>query len=187
VRHKLQQTSSNYYPGIVKLIQQLQYKGPQLPTYYDYSSLGEHDAYGGITQSPQPYPQQGYIPPSQLLNAQGLLVGNDYSSHHHGRATGTGLIPIPFWIIVHFSIPCSITQNRMGTRLHNRMSSLFKYTPHFLDRISTLVLFLPRPQNCARKSLCNLRTLKSCCVNIPSSLWTLDTFIAPQLLPAFQI
>jgi hypothetical protein len=28
-----------------------------------------------------------------------------------------------------------------------------------------LVLFLPRPQNHARKSLCNLRTLKSCRVD----------------------
>ena len=124
---------------LVKLVQQLQYKGPQ-PTHYDYSSSGEHNAYGGITQRPQLYPQQGYIPPSQLLNAG---LGNDYSGHHHGGATGTGLVPIPFWIIIRFSIPCSITQNRMGTRLCNRMSSLFKYTPHFLDHISTFTLFIP--------------------------------------------
>jgi len=78
--------------------------------------------------------------PSQLLNAG---LGNDYSGHHHGGATDTGLVPIPFWIIIRFSIPCSITQNRMGTRLRNRMSSLFKYTPHFLDRISTFTLFIP--------------------------------------------
>ena len=34
-----------------------------------------------IQSPPQPYPRQGYIPLSQLLNAD---VGNDYSGYHYG-------------------------------------------------------------------------------------------------------
>lgn len=93
-----QYSSDNYYPGgyassnsYNNYQQQHQQRPPQYqqPQYqqhpahstYDYSSSVEHDASGGITQSPQPYPQQGYIPPSQLLKAG---VGNDYSSYHRG-------------------------------------------------------------------------------------------------------
>jgi len=99
-QHSGGQYSGNYYPGgyassnSYNNYQQQQQQQPppqyQQPQYqqqqpahsaYDYSSSGEHDAYGGITQSPQPYPQQGYIPPSQLLNAG---VGNNYSGYHRG-------------------------------------------------------------------------------------------------------
>ena len=48
----------------------------------------------------------------------------------------------------------------------------------------TIVLFLLRPQNRARKCLCNLRTLKTRRVNIPLSL---DAFIVPHRLLPFQI
>ena len=48
------------------------------------SSSSNHQpttAVANTMQSPQPYPRQGYIPLSQLLNAE---VGNDYSGHHYG-------------------------------------------------------------------------------------------------------
>ncbi|KIM43464.1 hypothetical protein M413DRAFT_25827 [Hebeloma cylindrosporum] len=92
------QYSGNYYPGRYassnpynnyqqqeqrqpQQYQQPQYQQHSAHSTYDYSSSGEHDASRAITQSPQPYPQQGYIPPSQLLNAG---VGNDYSGYHRG-------------------------------------------------------------------------------------------------------
>jgi len=97
-QHSGGQYSGNYYAGEYassnsynNYQQQQQQRPPQYqqPQYlqhpahstYDYSSSGEHDASGGITQSPQPYPQQGYIPPSQLLNAG---VRNDYGGYHPG-------------------------------------------------------------------------------------------------------
>ncbi|KIM47189.1 hypothetical protein M413DRAFT_440691 [Hebeloma cylindrosporum] len=71
--------SFNSYPQRQQQQQQQQY--PQTPhSNYDYSA-SEHDAYGGITQNQQPYPQQGYTPPSQLMHAG---AGNDYNSYHRG-------------------------------------------------------------------------------------------------------
>jgi hypothetical protein len=92
-QHSGGQYSDNYYPGGYASAnsynnypqrqerQQYQQQQPARSTYDYSSSSGGHDAYGGITENPQPYPQQGYIPPSQLLNAG---VGNDYNSYHRG-------------------------------------------------------------------------------------------------------
>lgn len=98
-QHSGGQYGDNYYPGGYASsnsynnypqqqqqqpqYQQQQYQQQQ-PAHstYDYSSSEERDAYGGITQSPRPYPQQGYIPPSQLLNAG--VAGNNYNSYRRG-------------------------------------------------------------------------------------------------------
>jgi hypothetical protein len=57
------------------------------------------------------------------------------------------------------------------------------------SRITRLcvVLFLPRPQNRAKKCLHNLRTFKLRRVNITSSPWTLDAICVALLVPSPQI
>ena len=50
-----------------------------------------------------------------------------------------------------------------------------------------LVLCIPRPSNCVRKLLCNLRTLKPRRVNIVVKLPTLDVFILLQCSLLLQI
>jgi hypothetical protein len=56
-----------------------------------------------------------------------------------------------------------------------------------LKIILDIVLFLPRPQNRARKCLHNLRTFKLRRVNITLSPWTLDAICVALLVPSPQI
>jgi hypothetical protein len=70
---------------------------------------------------------------------------------------------------------------------HGRLRNYLLLRPHDILKVESLddssdahghlslVLFLPRPQNRARKCLHNLRTFKPRRVNITSSPWTLDT------------
>jgi hypothetical protein len=79
------QYGDGYYPGGYGTASPYNsYQQQHQPAHspYNYSPSEEHDAYGGVAPSSQPYPQQGYIPPSQLLNP---ALGNDYKNPQYAQ------------------------------------------------------------------------------------------------------
>jgi len=83
------QYGDGYYPGRYASASAYnnyqQHQHQQLPhSTYNYTSSEEHDAYGGVAPNPQPYPQQGYIPPSQLLKP---ALGNDYNNAEYAPSS----------------------------------------------------------------------------------------------------
>jgi len=82
------QYGDGYYPGgyaSANVYNNYQPQQQPHPTY-NYPSSEGHEAYGGVALSPQPYPQQGYIPPSQLLKPG---LGNEYNDDNAGYATSS--------------------------------------------------------------------------------------------------